>query len=349
MRGIVTLLLLFVLLVAHLDAQEKSDVIVMKNGDRITCEIVSLGDNVLYVKLDYADGTISLQWSKVARLESSRRFRLKTAKGLVYMGTIRTVDGSSDRPVKIEIAKDPQEKVELPSSDIVTLAATSDEFLKRFNGDISLGLSYAKGDSSTQYNLNSGVEYPRERWRAVAQLTSNLTSTSGSRSSSRNQLTLRMDRLLRWNNYFYTGVFNALQSTEQGIQLRSNISGGIGYYFRNTGRFKASVVGGLFWQRTAYTEASTHIQRQKGAMILTDIRYTRFKKTTIDLEAAFMPSISQPGRFYFDVRQSYYVKLFSNLSWNISSYGNWDNRPPPGLSGSDFGMSTGLGWSFGNR
>jgi len=23
------------------------------------------------------------------------------------------------------------------------------------------------------------------------------------------------------------------------------------------------------------------------------------------------------------------VKLFSNLKWNVSFYGNWDNQPPP--------------------
>lgn len=26
-----------------------------------------------------------------------------------------------------------------------------------------------------------------------------------------------------------------------------------------------------------------------------------------------------------------YVKLFSNLSWRASFYGNWDNQPPAGL------------------
>jgi hypothetical protein len=43
------------------------------------------------------------------------------------------------------------------------------------------------------------------------------------------------------------------------------------------------------------------------------------------------------------------VKLFSNLKWNVSFYGNWDNRPPPNFSGSDYGSSSGLSWTFGNR
>jgi hypothetical protein len=46
---------------------------------------------------------------------------------------------------------------------------------------------------------------------------------------------------------------------------------------------------------------------------------------------------------------SYYIKLFSDLSWNFSFYGNWDNQPPPTLSGSDYGTSSGLSWTFGTR
>ena len=30
-------------------------------------------------------------------------------------------------------------------------------------------------------------------------------------------------------------------------------------------------------------------------------------------------------------------------------YGNWDNQPSPTLSGSDYGTSSGLSWTFGNR
>jgi hypothetical protein len=43
------------------------------------------------------------------------------------------------------------------------------------------------------------------------------------------------------------------------------------------------------------------------------------------------------------------VKLFSNLKWNVSFYGNWDNQPPANFSGSDYGSSSGLSWTFGNR
>jgi hypothetical protein len=55
-------------------ARESTDVIVMKNGDRMTGQVKSLDGGVLSVSLDYVSGTISVDWSKVARLESSQLF-----------------------------------------------------------------------------------------------------------------------------------------------------------------------------------------------------------------------------------------------------------------------------------
>ena len=48
-----------------LPAREKSDVIVMKNGDKITCEVKGLSSNTLYISVDYILNTISVDWTKV--------------------------------------------------------------------------------------------------------------------------------------------------------------------------------------------------------------------------------------------------------------------------------------------
>lgn len=67
------------------------------------------------------------------------------------------------------------------------------------------------------------------------------------------------------------------------------------------------------------------------------------------LTAAVFPAISQPGRVYTNVSATYYVKFWSDFTWNLSFYGNWDNQPPATFSGSNYGTSTGLGWTFGNK
>jgi hypothetical protein len=76
-----------IMLNAPLFAQpERTDVIIMKNGDRITCEITGVKYGTLYARLDYVDGIVEIDWSKVAKVESNRLFIIKTEDGSVHEG-----------------------------------------------------------------------------------------------------------------------------------------------------------------------------------------------------------------------------------------------------------------------
>jgi hypothetical protein len=81
---------------ARLYAQRNTDVIVMKNGDRFTCEIKGLSAGVLSVKVKYVDGDMAVQWSEVAHLESNRLFVVHTESGAAYTGKISTSGASND-------------------------------------------------------------------------------------------------------------------------------------------------------------------------------------------------------------------------------------------------------------
>jgi len=333
-------------------AREKTDVIVMKNGDRWTCEIKELNAGVLSVGLDYVDGTVSVQWSKVARLESSQLFLVRTQNGVVYTGKLATVDNPSSQPVQIQIAETKEETMVIDRSQIVRMEEGSEKFWQRFNGDINFGLSYSKGNQATQYNLGALSVYPRERWAAQATFNSNLSSNSGSATSTRNQLDLESYHLLRWNNYFYKGVGDFLQSSVQGIRLQTTVGGGIGHFIKYTDRMTISVLGGLAWQGTDYKQSTAvpqGTQNVAAALIAAEFRVFKFKKTNLDITAKLLPAISDPGRVVYGTSATYYLKLFSNLSWNVKFYGNWDNRPPPTFSGSDYGTTSGLSWTFGNK
>ena len=153
---------------APLCAQEDTDVIVMKNGDRFTCEVKGLSSGVLSVKLKYVDGTIGIQWSQVAKLQSDRLFLVKTESGEVYTGKVSTTGASDDPPIEIEIAEAPGKEVEVAQRKIINLSQTSEGsegFWHRFDGAVNTGLLYSKGNESVQYSFSSQVAYTRERWQ----------------------------------------------------------------------------------------------------------------------------------------------------------------------------------------
>jgi hypothetical protein len=336
-------------LTAPLFARENTDVLVMKNGDRLTCQVKGLDQGVLYVSLDYVAQTISVEWSKVTRIESNQLFIVKAEDGTVYRGILKTADSPASQPVKIEILAPPKKSVTLERSHIVGLSETSENVWQRFNGTLNFGVIYSKGNQSTQYSFGSQIEYLRERWSGQATLNSTLSSSSGTSPSTRNVLDLSGLHLLPRNNYFYAGLGSFLQSSAQGIRLQTILGGGLGCYLKNTGQTKLSVLGGVGWLRTNYTQSIVPAGTQDlaAAVISADLKLFRFSKTNLDVTATLLPAVSEPGRVRFNSNATYYVKLISNLSWNLSFYGNWDNQPPAGLSGSDYGTSSGLSWTFG--
>jgi hypothetical protein len=332
-------------------ARDNTDVIVMKNGDRMTCEIKGLSAGVLSVKLKYVQGTIGVQWSEVARLESSQLFLVQTEGGTVYTGKLSVAGIPSERAVTIQPASAPEKEVEISQSQLVRLDPTAGSFWRRFDGTINTGILYSKGNQSTQYNVASQVQYRRERWSGEASFNSSFASSSGDNVSTRNQTDLSSMRLLRWNNWFYSGRGSFLQSSVQGIDLQTTLGGGVGRYLRNSNQASLYVLSGFAWQNAQYKTYTSKqgAQNSAAALVAAELTIFRFKKTDLDVSAAILPGISEPGRVRADTNASYYIKLFSDLSWNFSFYGNWDNQPPATLSGSDYGTSSGLSWTFGTR
>jgi hypothetical protein len=346
------LMLCFLLLLSSsLVAREKTDVVVMRNGDRLTCEIKSLDSDVLYIKLDYVLGVISVDWSKVDHIESKQLFLVKVQDGSVYSGTLTITVSSVTRPVTIEVLDPSSKKVELDKSQITQMEQTSENFWQRFNGQIGIGSIYNRGNQSTQYNLNADVNYPRERWSASASFSSNLSSSSGSSVSTRNDVELSALRLLPWNNWYYTGLTEFLQSSQQGITLESTFGGGIGRYLKNSGRASISLAGGFGWQEINYQQGvlGAPTQQVASALVTTQMNLYYFDRTNVNFSAIVLPALSDPGRVHFNLNTSYYIRLWRRFTWNFTFYGNWDNHPPPGFSGSDYGTSTGVSWKFGNR
>ena len=332
-------------------ARESTDVIVMKNGDHLTGEIKGLNQGVLYISMSYILGTSDVQWSQVDHIESNQLFLVKTQNGVVYTGTLSTADIEKGRPMMIEVVEAPDRKVNLERAKVIQMETTSEHFWQRFNGQINTGITYAKGNQATQFNLGSDVVYPRQRWQAGASYNSTLSTSTGVTATTRNQLTLEGQRLLRWNNWFYAGTAALLQSSEQSINVQTSLGGGIGRLLSNTNHSKIYVMGGFGWQRTQYAPslAVSNPQEVFTGLVGAGARLFRFNKTTLDTTITVLPAISQPGRVYTNLNATYYIKISGSLSWNVSFYGNWDNQPPPTFSGSDYGTTSGLSITFGNR
>ncbi len=321
----------------------------MKNGDRITGEIKRLENAVLIVDLDWVDGSISIDWFKVARMESKFLFIVKLEDGSVYSARVITPEGPA--PASLEIQEEGAETLTVEKSQVAAMTQTSEGILDRFSGKITLGATYSKGNSATQFNITSEVDYTETRWAGSLNYAGNLTSSTGASAATRNQLDLAAYHFLR-KNYFFGGTVGFLQSSTQGINRQASFGGGVGRFFKNTNRVRFSVLGGAGWQRTDYeptTVSEEAPQKIIVGLISSNLQIFTFKKTTLNVLGTLAPAMSDPGRLFAKANATYYLKVFGKIDWNFSFYGSWDTQPPQHLASSDYGTSTGLSYSFGNK
>lgn len=333
-----------------LSARDKVDVIVMNNGDRFTCEIKGLDSGVLYIGLDYIEGTVQVDWAKVSRVDSKQLFLVKTQDGRFHRGTLSMAEADAARTLRIETADDPTNTVLASQKTVVGINQTSNNLWQRFNGAINAGLTYSKANDTTQYSFGANAQYLRESWTSGANFNSTLTASTGVATSTRNNVAAYYRHQMRWDKWFYTGIGSLLQSTEQKIQLQSLAGAGIGRSVMITNHAMINVYGVAAYQNTRYSQTGTRPPSQNTAAAILGVDATLFKfdKTKLALSAMAVPALNQPGRVYSNINTNYYIKFWGNFTWNLSFYGNWDNEPPANFSGSDYGMTSGLGWTFGN-
>lgn len=332
-------------------SRDKTDVLVMRNGDRFTCEIKRLDGGLLLVDLDYVDGAISVDWNKVASLQSQALFLVQLQDGSRYSARMITPETLPGTPVKIEIQRDGQEPLTVASSNVVRITQFSESLFRRFSGSLTAGAVYSKGNNSTQYTVGSELSYPETRWGARLSFNSNLSSSTGATTSTRNQVDLNIYRMLPWQNYFYGATAGLLQSSVQKIRRQTILGLGFGRYLKNTNRVQFAILGGVGWQRANYLPSSDHQSFQDVAVAFLgpSLEVFSFKKTRLNINAFALPAINQRGRTFSRVNASYYVKLFGEIDWNLTFYGNWDTQPPGHLPSADYGTSAGITWTFGNN
>ncbi len=325
-------------------ARPKRDVLIMNNGDHITCEIIHLQRGYLYVKLDYGDGTVSLDWSKVASVDSPQQFVFADENGRRYTGTLQKLAVEAEQSERQVAPESVTPK--LNGAEVVEIERSDVGFWRNQHGSIDFGLNFSKQASRTQYSLNAEDTYNREKWSASGNLASSLATGGG--SDLRNDLILKGGRQLRSPRTLAIGYNEFLQSGEQDLDLRTTIGGGLGHFFRYTNGMRILGLAGFVLDSERYSSGPRTGQTGNSmeGMIGSQVNFFTFKTMNILGTTQIYPSITDAGRVRLDVNASSRLRIARNLYWNVSYYLNYDSRPPSKTPQTDYGASSGLGWTY---
>jgi hypothetical protein len=321
-------------------AAPKTDVVTLRNGDRVTGEIARLERGKLDFKTDDA-GTISFEWDKVARVKASGLFQVGTSDDRRFFGKLESaVDGS------VQVIA-PGGVVTLAMADVTVITPIGESFWRKLDGSIDVGFSYTKSSGIAQVSVNSDTVYRKPK--SEVELDISLTGTRQEADDTRDD---RAWMQVSYNRYprpgWFVGGLGSFESNESlGLRLRSQLGGVVGPRLVNTNRAQMLVGGGLVFndERGVDTEPTQNVE---GLLTFQSSYFTYDRPTTnLDVSFQYYPGLSVWGRHRLQFDASVKRELFKDLFVAVDVFDTYDSRPPdPTFANNDVGIVLSLGWSY---
>jgi hypothetical protein len=320
-------------------AAPKTDVVHLKNGDRITCEIKKLERARLTLSTDPME-TVTVHWADVVDLVSRRQFEVELGSGAIHYGWL---DVGPSRQVTLAGADGTKQLLDL--NEIIRLTPIGSSFWARVDGNIDLGFSFTQADLETRWTLNSSATYRSPRYRLNGSLSSQLTVREDVDRLSRHTLTLSANRFLaeRW----FTIAMAQLQENEElSLQLRALGGAGFGRDFSQTNSRLISGFAGLVATRERFSgeEAESLVEAVVGGSL--DFFSPRDDDFTFSNDIVSFYNLGGRGRVRLEVQSSIRHEFLKDFYWSVNGFESFDSAPPADQKGNDAGISITLGWSF---
>jgi hypothetical protein len=346
-RIIVVSLILASIVATPALAREKSDVIWLANGDKITGEIKQLEHGKLRLGTD-SIGVILIEWDDISRIESDFAFQFERSDGTRVTGTV-----SHAAEQKTITLTSQDEAVSLAHDNVIRIAQIEDSFWDRLQGSLSFGYSYTKASNVAQGNLGFRATHRTEKRSFSLDGSTIITSDQDNEGTQRSNLDFSITRF-RPNRWFNTYLMGFESNDELGLDLRSSIGAGFGRYLVQTNISELALMGGVIGtveslQQDPLTLTTPSSQENLEGMVGLDYSRYVYDHPAVDLSARLsaFPSFTESGRTRAQLDLSLRWEIISDLFWDLSYYNSYDSDPPSNSeSTSDYGVVTSIGYSF---
>ena len=330
---------------AHAD-RDNTDIIVLKNGDRVTGEILELEFGRLQVSTDDM-GTIGIEWSAIASIDSRYTFDVERAGGRRYAGLIETsADGQS-----LSIIDEGTEE-SVPLSAITRITELETGFWQRVSGTMSVGYNYTKSTGIHTGSINISSAYQAETLKATLDISAAETSSPDTETSERENLTSTVQ--FQRDRPSFVMLLNTLERNDElGIDARLTSGAGLARYFAQDEDSEIMLFAGAVANRewTAAGDGTLEEDETQSSVegaLGASWRIFRFGDPDVSLSSSayLYPSITESGRHRGNLDVSLRREIISDLFFDISFYESYDSDPPSGGETTDYGFVTSVGYKF---
>jgi Protein of unknown function, DUF481 len=317
----------------------RTDIIVLRNGDHITCEIVQMRQGKLQAKTDDA-GTLSIEWDKIVSITTADQYEVLMRDGSNFLGRFRPgPPGSLELVAGAGVAP-------VVMADIASFTRIKAGFFQRIDGSFDLGGSYTKSSGVAELFLDSDATYRRPRYAYTVSFATNVTQQPEVDDTSRYALTASYTRY-RGARWFASAATYFEGNRELGFTFRGTGAMSIGRYLAQRSHVEWLLAGGFAAgaeqpvDRSTVTNVDTLI-----ASTLSVFAYD-YPSTRLDATLLVFPSLDDPGRVRVNANGKVKRELFKDFYVSLTAYDAFDNRPKAATAAqSDFGVSLSFGWTF---
>jgi len=337
------LLLVAVLLTVAATAhgRAKTDVLVLENGDRITCEIKELYRGRLKASTS-SMSTVYIEWLDVVELKSQYYFEIEDEDGYKYYGTPELTQEGQVRVTRADAV------VSLEKLQVIRITPIETSFWSRINGSVSLGISYTKSSQIGRTDFAFDVRYRVEKNFVQLRGTSSVTSEAEQETITRSDASLTYQHLFARRVYSdLTGA--TFRNDDMGIALRLTLSAGVGAHVVQTNSSVLEATLGVSVNREWATDAMTLPTNNLEGVLATgyNIYIYNTPKTDLSTNVSVYPRLPDFDRLRVDIDASWSQEVISDFTIVLTFWDNYNSEPPSENDAkNDWGFTTSIGYKF---
>jgi len=319
---------------------EKTDVVYLKNGDRVTGEVKSLDRGILEFSTDHM-GTVYIEWSDIQEIVSATGQAVELTNGQRFYGPLGKPENEDMLLVNTE-----QGTVGVNADDVILMYPVEAGFWDRLDVSASLGFSWDKGSRVGKYNVGLDAEYRDPGFITRAAFSSEVTSQENSDDTSRT--VFDASHLVFRQNKRYHVFFGNLESNDElGIDLRTLVGVGYGAMPIRSQRQRFMIGLGLAVNHEMPVAAASEPNLEE----VGSVAYNYFKysdpERSLNSRLQVFPSLTDAGRWRLGFDTDFRLELVADLFWKLDVYASYDSDPISSeASSSDYGITSSLGYNF---
>ena len=322
-----------------------ADHVILKNGDRVTGTIVSLGDGALILKGDLV-GQVTIATKDIATFQSGSPLEIHLKDGTVINQPAVAAD-----PNQFAIAQGPALRPQTFSLADVTSINPPPKPEPKWTGSISGAVSSTHGNTKAEaVTASVSVARRSEKDRTTAGADYGKRERRD-RDTGEDETTEDWWRARAQYDYFFTKKFFGFGNIRYerdaiaDLDRRVVVGGGGGYQWIETDRTSFSTglgLASLYEKFDNADDSNSQISLQAGYNL--DHRITDTLRFVHDL--TYYPSLEQFSDYYLTTTAELRANLTKTMFANFKAIFNYDESPAAGQGSTDVKYLLGVGMTF---